>query len=57
MRVRAFSLIVLIYILVGIYIAWVHHYLTLTLLKNLASALIAIFLWFLILLGANLHIG
>jgi hypothetical protein len=57
MRPRAFTLIVLIYILVGIYVAWVHHYLTLALLKNVASALIVIFLWFLVLLGANLHIG
>lgn len=55
-RRRGISLIGLIYILIGIYVAWQHDYITLDLLKRVASALLAIFLWFLILLGVNLHV-
>ncbi|MBO3750266.1 hypothetical protein J5X84_29650 [Streptosporangiaceae bacterium NEAU-GS5] len=47
----------MIYLLIGIYVAWTHGYLTVTLLKRIAEALLAIFLWFLVLLGVNLHIG
>jgi hypothetical protein len=50
------SLIGFIWIIVGIIIAWVHDYITVELLRRLASALLAIFLWFLILLGVDLHI-
>jgi hypothetical protein len=50
------SLLVLIYVLVGIYIAWVHHYITVPLLKGVVSALLAIFLWFLVLLGVDLRV-
>ncbi|GAA1265946.1 MULTISPECIES: hypothetical protein [Planotetraspora] len=57
MRYRLGSFLLLIYILVGLYVAWVHDYLTPTLLRQIAQALLAIFLWFLILLGVNLHIG
>jgi hypothetical protein len=46
-----------IYLLVGIYVAWVHGYLTASILRRIAEALLAIFLWFLVLLGVNLHIG
>lgn len=53
---RRVSLLVLIYVIIGIYIAWSHHYLTVGLLKLILQALLAIFLWFLILLGVNLHI-
>jgi hypothetical protein len=56
-RVRgSFSLLGLIYVLVGIFIAWTHHYITLDLLRRIGSALLAIFLWVLVLLGINLHI-
>ncbi|GAA4569557.1 MULTISPECIES: hypothetical protein [Planotetraspora] len=57
MRYRLGSFLLLIYILVGLYVAWVHDYLTPTLLRQIAQALLAIFLWFLILLGVDLHIG
>ena len=50
------SLIMLIYIVVGIVIAVSKHYITVGLLKILASALLAIFLWWLLLLGIDLHI-
>jgi hypothetical protein len=57
MRIRgSFSLLVLIYLIIGIVVAWRHHYLTLPFLKALASVLLAIVLWFLVLLGVNLHI-
>ncbi len=53
---RRFSVLGLIYVGVGIYIAWTRHYITVSLLKNVLQALLAIFLWFLILLGVDLHI-
>jgi hypothetical protein len=57
MRSRAvFRLIVLIYLIVGVFVAWKHGYLTLAVIKIVASALLAILLWFLVLLGVNLHI-
>jgi hypothetical protein len=54
--VRRVSLLGLIYIVIGIYIAWDRHYITVALLKNVLQALLAIFLWFLILLGVDLHV-
>ncbi|MEV0582499.1 hypothetical protein [Nonomuraea sp. NPDC050310] len=56
-RRRGISLIFLIYILVGIYVAWVYDYITPALLKDVAEALLAIFLWFVPLLGGDLHLG
>jgi len=37
-------------------IAWDHGYLGLGWLRTVASAILAIFLWWLVLLGVNLHI-
>ncbi|GAA1615956.1 hypothetical protein AB0C27_08410 [Nonomuraea sp. NPDC048882] len=56
-RWRLRALIVLVYVIVGIYVAWVYDYITPGLLRDLAEALLAVFLWFLILLGIDLHIG
>ena len=53
---RRYGILGLIYIIVGLVIAWQHHYITLHLVENVASAIIAVFLWWLVLLGANLHI-
>jgi hypothetical protein len=50
------SLIGLIYVVVGIFVAWDRGYIDLGLLRRVASALLAIFLWFLVLLGVDLHI-
>jgi hypothetical protein len=50
------SLIGLVYVLVGIFVAWDRGYIDLGLLRRVASALLAIFLWFLVLLGVDLHI-
>jgi len=49
-------LIILVYVLTGIIIAWDRGYIGLALLKAIASALLAILLWWLALLGVNLHI-
>ncbi|MCA2228241.1 hypothetical protein AB0L53_08230 [Nonomuraea sp. NPDC052129] len=56
-RWRWRSLIFLIWVLIGIYVAWVYHYITPGILRNIAEALLAVFLWFLVLLGVDLHIG
>ena len=53
---RRISLLALIYIIIGIYIAWTHHYITVGVLKTVLQALLAVFLWFLILLGVDLHV-
>ena len=50
------NLIILIYVAVGFWVAWDHGYLGLAFLRTLASALLAILLWWLVLLGVNLHI-
>jgi hypothetical protein len=49
-------LIILVYVIIGIIIAWDRGYIGLALLKAVASALLAILLWWLVLLGVNLHI-
>ncbi len=50
------SLIGLIYVVIGVFVAWDRGYVTLAWLKTLASALLSIFLWWLVLLGVNLHV-
>jgi hypothetical protein len=50
------NLIILVYIVIGCWVAWDHGYLGLAWLRSLASALLAILLWWLVLLGINLHI-
>ena len=58
MRIRGgMSLVGLIYILIGIFVAWDHDYITIGLLKRVLSALLAVFLWFLVLLGVDLHVN
>jgi hypothetical protein len=52
-----FGILGLIYIIVGVVIAVSRHYITVALLKGVASAALAIFLWWLPLLGVNLHIA
>lgn len=50
------SLVGLIYIIVGVFIAWDRGYIDESLVRRVGSALLAVFLWFLILLGVDLHI-
>jgi hypothetical protein len=53
---RRFGIVFLLYVIIGLVIAWEKHYITVGLLKGVLSALLAIFLWWLALLGVNLHI-
>jgi hypothetical protein len=53
---RRFSLLGLIYLLVGLYVAFAYDYLDARVIKLILSALLAIFLWPLVLLGVNLRI-
>ncbi len=53
---RRFSLLGLIYVLVGIYVAFANDYITVRIVKLVLSALLAIFLWPLVLLGVDLRI-
>jgi predicted PurR-regulated permease PerM len=55
-RPRTWSWLFVIYVIVGIVIAWQHNYITTYLLKLVLSALLAIFLWPLVLLGVGLHL-
>jgi len=54
---RDVSLIFVIYVVIGVVVAYQRHYITVSLLKSVLSALLAIFLWFLVLLGVDLHVS
>ena len=56
MTVRFRSLVMLIYVIIGIVVAWDRGYIIFAWLKTTASILLAIFLWWLVLLGVNLHV-
>jgi hypothetical protein len=56
-RWRRLGLIGLIYIIIGLVVAFQHHYITLHLIKLVLSAILAVLLWWLVLLGVNLHLG
>jgi hypothetical protein len=52
------GIVILVYILVGVLIANNHHYLNnVETLNAIVSAILAVLLWPLIILGVNLHIG
>jgi hypothetical protein len=53
---RRVGIVFVLYVIIGLVVAWEKHYITVGLLKGLLSALLAIFLWWLPLLGVNLHI-
>jgi hypothetical protein len=56
-RSTSSGLVSLVYVVVGVFVASAHHYFTHAgTLKPLLSALLAIVLWPLLLLGINLHI-
>lgn len=50
------SLVGLIYIIIGVFIAWDRGYIDESLIRRVGSALLAVFLWVLILLGVDMHI-
>ncbi|MGH3124984.1 MAG: hypothetical protein ACRDPO_21635 [Streptosporangiaceae bacterium] len=47
----------LIYVIIGLVVAWDRGYITVRLLQLLLSALLAIWLWWLVLLGVSLHLS
>jgi hypothetical protein len=53
---RRFGLVGLIYIIIGLVVAWNRGYITVALLKAVLSAILAVLLWWLVLLGVSLHI-
>jgi hypothetical protein len=53
---RRYSWLYIIWVLIGIVVAWERHYITVYMLKLVLSAILAIFLWPLVLLGVSLHI-
>lgn len=53
---RPLALIVVVYIIVGLVVAWDRHYLSVGFLKSLLSAVLAVLLWWLPLLGVSLHL-
>ena len=53
---RPVSIVFVIYIIIGIVVAWTRSYITIGLIKGALSAVLAIFLWFLPLLGVSLHL-
>jgi uncharacterized membrane protein (DUF485 family) len=50
------GLVMLVYLVIGLVVAYQKNYLTVGILKAALSALLAIFLWFLVLLGVDLHV-
>ncbi|GAA4240466.1 hypothetical protein GCM10022254_65210 [Actinomadura meridiana] len=46
----------LLYLAIGLFIAWDRGYIDGSLIRQVGSALLAVFLWFLVLLGVDLHI-
>jgi hypothetical protein len=46
----------LIYVIAGLVVAWQHYYITVHLLKLVLSAILAVLLWWLVLLGVRLHL-
>jgi hypothetical protein len=56
MLTRPRGIVFLLYVAIGIFVAWAKGYLHLSLLKGILSAVLAILLWWLALLGISLHI-
>jgi hypothetical protein len=56
MTIRFRSFAFLIYVIIGIVVAWNRGYIAFGWLKATASVLLAVFLWWLALLGVNLHV-
>jgi hypothetical protein len=53
---RPIGIIFLVYLIVGVIVAWSRGYLHLALVKAIGSVILAILLWWLTLLGVSLHI-
>ena len=48
--------VLIVWVLIGIFVAWEHTYIVAHVLKLMVAALLAIFLWPLVLLGISLHL-
>ena len=55
MTVRFRSLAFLIYVIIGIVVAWNHGYIFFSWLKATASIILAVFLWWLVRPGVNVQ--
>jgi predicted lysophospholipase L1 biosynthesis ABC-type transport system permease subunit len=56
-RGRNISLVLAVYLVIGLIVAYDQHYITSGLLKRLVSMLLGIVLWPLLLLDVDLHVG
>ena len=56
MTIRFRSLAFLIYVVIGVIVAWDRGHIFFAWLKTTASILLAILLWWLVLLGVNVHV-
>lgn len=57
MRLRTPSIVFVVYVIVGLFVAQQHHYFNnIGTLKRFFSAVLAVLLWWLVLLGINLQI-
>ena len=58
MRTRGISVLTLIWVIIGAFVAGTHEYFNdVDRFTTVVAALLAIFLWPLVLLGVNLHLG
>jgi hypothetical protein len=58
MRTRGISALTLIWVIIGAFVAGTHDYFNdVERFLTVAAALLAMFLWPLVLLGVNLHLG
>jgi hypothetical protein len=53
---RRYSWLFIIWVIIGLVVAWEHVYITVKYLELLLSAVLAVFLWPLVLLGVDLHV-
>jgi predicted PurR-regulated permease PerM len=53
---RKYSWLFIIWVIIGLVVAWTHTYITVFLLKLVLSAVLVVFLWPLVLLGVSLHV-
>ena len=53
---RRYSWFFIIWVIIGLVVAWERSYITIYLVKLVLTALLAVFLWPLVLLGISLHI-
>ena len=53
---RSISLVGLIYLVIGVAVAWDQEYISGRLIKGVVSAVAAVLLWWLPLLGVSLHL-